>query len=131
MTPAGSVQEAPRAVLAEDAEMLRVIIAETLKCAGFLVSTAADGAEALALIRDEPADLLVTDIRMPIINGYKLAEAALRLRSGLKVVLMTGHAPEDTPPSLRRHRFEVLQKPFDLDRFSIMARKLVGLPATR
>jgi DNA-binding NtrC family response regulator len=121
--------EAPRAVLAEDAEMLRAIIAETLECAGFLVSEAGDGTQALALIGTEPAtDLLVSDIRMPLMNGYQLAEAALKLRPRLKVLLMTGHGPEETPRSLRRHSFPVQQKPFDLDQFSMLARELVGLP---
>jgi len=124
-----TAREPPRAVLAEDAAMLRAIIAETLACAGFRVSEAGDGPEALALIGTEPAtDLLVSDIKMPLMNGYQLAEAALKLRPGLKVLLMTGHAPDDAPPSLRPHRFHVLQKPFDLDTFSTIARKLVGLP---
>ena len=123
--------EAPRAVLAEDAEILRAIIAETLECAGFLVSEAGDGTEALALIGTEPAiDLLVSDIRMPLMNGYQLAKAALRLRPELKVLLITGHPREDAPTSGRPHRFQVLQKPFDLDTFTMIARKLVGLPPT-
>ena len=125
-------QEMPRVVLAEDEEMLRAIIADTLACAGFLVSEAVDGAEALSIIRSSPAtDLLVSDIRMPVMNGYQLAEAALRLRPALKVLLITGHPLEETPPSLRPYRFQVLQKPFDLDQFSMTARKLVGLSVKR
>ena len=124
--------ELPRAVVAEDEGMLRVILAETLRCEGFLVCEAADGAQALALVCTEPsADLLVADIRMPLMNGYQLVEAALKHRPGLKVVLMTGHAPEKAPASLRPYRFQVLQKPFDLEQFSTMARALVGLPARR
>ena len=121
--------ESRRAVVAEDEEMLRAILAETLRCEGFLVNEACDGAEALAIIRSEPCtDLLVSDIRMPVVSGYQLVEAALKLRPGLKVVLMTGHALDEAPPTLRPHRLPVLQKPFDLDQFAMLARELVGLP---
>jgi len=126
----GTEPELRRAVVAEDEEMLRAILAATLKGEGFVVSEARDGAEALASIRTAPSiDLLVADIRMPVMSGYQLVEAALKLRPGLKVVLMTGHAPDEAPPSLRPYRFPVLQKPFDLDQFSMLARELVGLPA--
>lgn len=121
----------PRAVLAEDEDMLRAILAETLRSEGFDVSEASDGAQALAFIRSHPTDLLVSDIRMPVMSGYRVVEAALKLRPGLKVVLMTGHAPEEAPPSLRPYRFQLLQKPFDLEQFSAIARELVGLPARR
>jgi len=124
--------ELPRAVVAEDEGMLRTVLAETLRCEGFIVSEASDGAQALALIRTQPwTDLLVSDIRMPVMSGYLVVESGLRLRPGLKVMLMTGYAPEEPPPSLRPYRFQLLQKPFDLERFSAMARELLGLPAGR
>lgn len=124
--------ELPRAVVAEDQEMLRAILAEALQCEGFLVSEAGDGAQALAIIRTAPStDLLVSDIKMPVMNGHQLLEAALKLKPGLKAVLMTGHTPEECPASLQPYHFQVLQKPFDLEQFSTMARELVGLPAKR
>src|SRR5215472_8715393 len=129
MNSGGTGPELPRAVVAEDEEMLCAILAETLRCEGFVVSEASDGAEALAIIRTEPTtDLLVCDIRMPVMGGYQLVEAALKLRPGLKVVLMTGHTPDEAPPSLRPYRLPVLQKPFDLDQFTMMARELVSPP---
>ena len=116
-----------QAVLAEDEEILRVILAEALECAGFEVHQADNGVNALAIIQTRPTtDLLVSDIKMPGMNGFQLAEAGLKCQPGMKVILMTGHTPEETPPSLRRYGFKVMQKPFDLDQLSTLARTLVG-----
>jgi hypothetical protein len=119
-------KEAPRAVLAEDDEMLRALIAEELRHAGFHVSQADDGAQALAIIRAQPAtDLLVSDIRMPGMNGFQLAETGLKFRPGMKVILMTGYAAEPVPASLRQHHLQIMQKPFDLEELSVLARRLI------
>ena len=62
---------------------------------------AGDGQEALAILKAHPRSrFLVSDIRMPGMDGYALAEAGLELRPDLKVILMTGYAAE--PPKLVR-----------------------------
>jgi DNA-binding NtrC family response regulator len=69
--------------------------------------------------------LLVPDIRMPGMNGIDLAEAGLKLRPELKVLLMTGYATESLPVSLRERGLEILRKPFDLSALSALALGLV------
>lgn len=65
--------------------------AELLKAAGFEVFQASDGEEALMLLKEHPRiSLLVSDVRMPHMDGYALVEAGLRLNPNLQVILMTG-----------------------------------------
>lgn len=117
----------PRVLIADDEAMLRIVAAETLEEAGFTVSEAGDGDSALAILKSDPSiDLLVSDIKMPGLNGIELAEAGLKLRPELKVLLMTAYATETLPDSLRAHGLEILRKPFDLDRLSALALNLVG-----
>ena len=78
---------------------------------GYKVVPATSGPAALAILRSgEPVDLLFTDIVMPEgMNGYMLAEAARRLRPGLRVLCTTGYAAE-----LSEHdRQPMLHKPYD------------------
>ena len=105
-----------RILLAEDEVMLRVAAEETMAEAGFQVLPAADGEEALALLKaHRDITMLVSDVRMPRMNGVELIKAALKLNPALKVVIMTGFAG-DIPDDLLQQAIKVLRKPFNLDR---------------
>jgi CheY-like chemotaxis protein len=94
-------------LLAEDDPALLWIFTAALEAAGFSVITAADGAEALeAAARAGRIDLLVSDVRMPRLGGFELADQLRRARPGLKVLFISGTeevAPNGEP---------VLPKPF-------------------
>lgn len=113
----------PALVLAEDEAMLRLLAVEMLQEAGFEVFEAADGMEGLELLKSHPeVSLLVSDIKMPRMDGYALAEAGLCLKPDLKVLLMTGYAHEPPPALLRQVR--VLHKPFNLEQLCALAAEL-------
>jgi CheY-like chemotaxis protein len=114
-------------LIAEDEVMLRAIAVEMLRDAGFTVFEAGDGEEALELLRTNPEIvLLLSDVKMPRMDGYALIEAGLALRPNLKVMLMTGYAQEP-PPGLPRS-IPTLHKPFNLDRLCEMAGEMLDPP---
>jgi len=102
-----------RTVLVVDDEMVvRAITARILKQAGYRVREAASAATALMLLHSVPKpDLILTDVRMPGMNGVHLAMEVGNAWAGLPVVLMSGDAPPDLPSDLRAAGF--LPKPFD------------------
>lgn len=119
----------PPILVAEDEAMLRVIAVEMLEDAGFTVLEAGDGAEALELLRANPQIvLLVSDIKMPRMDGYALAQAGLDMRPGLKVILMTGYAQEPPPPALRAREIQILHKPFNLENLCALVSEMVAAP---
>src|SRR5207253_1370092 len=85
-----------RILIADDEEAIRSLIARALRQDGHEVATAGDGAEALDVLnRDTRAyELLLTDIRMPIMDGIALALAAARDHPALPILLMTGYADQ-------------------------------------
>ena len=85
-----------RILVAEDEEALRGLIRRALAEAGHTVAVAADGAEALDHLVRHPGeiDLLLTDIKMPVMDGIALALAAARDQPGLTILLMTGYADQ-------------------------------------
>lgn len=99
-----------RVLVAEDEAMIRLVLAEEFEGAGCAVTEAGNGAAALELLRSDAAfDLLVTDIRMPELDGWTLAEQARALRPELPVLYVTGWSDVDPRPVAGG---EVLGKPF-------------------
>jgi two-component system, response regulator FlrC len=120
----------PQVILAEDEGQLRSLIAEMLAAKGLKVTEAADGVEALERLRDNPgAALLLSDIKMPNMNGYELVEKSLKLRPELKVLMMTAYPAEQPPPSaLRAREIRTLVKPFDPDRMCDLVVEMLARP---
>jgi CheY-like chemotaxis protein len=103
-------------LVAEDEVMLRMIAVETLRDAGYEVFEAGDGSEALDVLQaNSDIDLLISDIRMPRMNGYELVEAGTALRPRLRVLLMTGYTQDPIPENMARAGIKVLYKPFNVD----------------
>jgi two-component system, cell cycle response regulator CpdR len=104
-------------LIAEDEESLRAMCARGLTMTGHEVKTACDGSEALDLLQREGGafDLLLTDIRMPIMDGIALALAAARDYPELVILLMTGYADQrERAHGLDALIHDVISKPFTL-----------------
>jgi len=114
-------------LVAEDEAMLRVIAVEMLEDAGFTVFQAGDGEEALALLKAHPGiALLVSDIKMPRMDGYALVQAGRDFKPELKVLLMTGYA-QDPPVGVAALKgITTLHKPFNLDRLCQLAGEMLA-----
>lgn len=112
-------------LIADDELMLRAMAADALEDAGFTVFQAADGREALTLLkRNSDIQLLISDVRMPEMDGWALAEAASKFRPELKMVLITGYA--EVPQA--GTKLEILRKPFNLQALCERARQITGRP---
>jgi CheY-like chemotaxis protein len=106
-----------RIMIAEDEEALRAMCARALSTAGHEVKTACDGGDALDLLQREAGrfDLLLTDIRMPIMDGIALALSAARDYPSLTILLMTGYADQrERAHGLDAIIHDVITKPFTL-----------------
>ena len=106
-----------RILLAEDEEALRAFVSRALAQDGHEVVATADGGEALDVLTREQGrfDLLLTDIRMPVMDGIALALAAARDYPELTILLMTGYADQrERAHGLDALIHDVIAKPFSL-----------------
>jgi CheY-like chemotaxis protein len=107
----------PRILIADDEEAMRGLVARALMLDGHETVTAEDGAEALDILaRDNGAyDLLLTDIKMPIMDGIALALATARDFPALTIVLMTGFADQrERASGLDALIHDIVTKPFGM-----------------
>jgi len=74
LAPASAVMGERRVLLVDDSISVRKFVGQMLERAGFAVTTANDGAEALAKITDARFDVVITDLEMPRVNGYELID---------------------------------------------------------
>jgi len=106
-----------RVLLAEDEESVRLLVARALRHDGHEVVATVDGAEALDTLQNEHGrfDLLLTDIKMPVMDGLALALSAARDYPNLPIVLMTGYADQrERASGLDSLIVDVITKPFTL-----------------
>lgn len=118
----------PSVLVTEDEALVRAIAVEILQDAGYEVHQAGDGRQALDVLEARSVDLLITDIQMPRMNGYQLAEQALERWPDLKILLVTGYTRENEPEIVRRAQLRTLQKPFDVDRLPGLVAELLHRP---
>jgi two-component system CheB/CheR fusion protein len=116
--PAGGLVEAPKGseviLLVEDEDAVRKLARQILEASGYMLLDARNGREGLALCEahEGPIDLLVTDVVMPELGGRELAERALKLRPGMKVMFMSGHTQDVVLKEGVQRGTAFLQKPF-------------------
>lgn len=101
-------------LLVEDELMLRMSVARGLERLGWRVRQAADGEAALKRLADERPAVLVSDIRMPGLDGLGLTAAARRIWPGLPVLLTSGYADEAARAAVPALGVGFLPKPYTL-----------------
>ena len=116
----------PRALVVDDDPGVRYTLREILEQEGLAVEEAADGAAALAAFDANPAPLVITDLRMPRLDGLGLL-AALSTRSPApRVVLITAQGSErDAVAAIKAGAFDYFKKPFDTDELLAVVRRAV------
>ena len=108
--------EKKQVLIVDDEPNLRRILSAQLQRDGYDVLTAEDGEQGLTLLREHHIDLVVTDLRMPKVDGMTLLREALSEDRGLPVVMITAHGTVDTAvEALKLGAFDYLTKPFDKD----------------
>ena len=122
-------EERKHLLVVEDEATIRELVATWLRDEGFVVTTASNGAEAIAQLRDVRPDAIVLDLMMPVMDGWAFAEASHRLLAPARIpilVVSAAHGLPQTAERLRQYGVRAcLAKPFDLDVLSATIRALV------
>jgi PAS domain S-box-containing protein len=103
-------------LLVDDDEMVRGSLGDTLMAAGYDITKAASGEEAIVRLHDGHFNLVVTDLRMGGVDGIRIVEEAKRIDSLISVIVVTGHGDMDTAiKALRLSVDDYLIKPCSID----------------
>src|SRR5689334_5859377 len=116
--------ERKQILVVDDEANLRRVLSAQLARDGYDVHIAEDGETALAFLKEHHIDLVITDLRMPKVDGMELLRAALRDDPSRPVVMMTAHGTIDNAvEALKTGAFDYITKPFDQNEVKVVVKK--------
>ena len=117
----------PRVLVVDDEAAIRDLLSKTLALAEYDVDLAPDGRTALERLRIIPYDLLITDLKMPGIDGLTVVREARRLKADIPVIIITGFSTEASAiEAVNLGVSGYLTKPFRVPRVLAAAAKALG-----
>lgn len=106
----------PSILVVDDELLIRDLLYDFFAGQGWSISVAENGDKALDVIAHKQVDLVLSDIKMPEMDGLALTEELRRAHPEIPVILMTGYPSVDTAVSALRHRVvDYVIKPFNIN----------------
>ena len=117
-------------LVVDDEPQMLIAVRETLRRAGYAVTTAGSGMEALNRMKEKFFALIVTDVRMPEVNGLNLLRRIKNLTPQTPVVLLTAYGTvQNAVDAMREGAFDYLLKPFSAEALENVVRRALDSPA--
>ena len=116
----------PNILLIEDDEILRITISDSLKKMGWPVTAAEDGQEGLNLIKKNNFDIVISDIRLPKINGIDVLKEVKNYYPNTEVIMITAFGNiEDAVGIIKFGAYDYITKPFHTDDLIFRIKKII------
>lgn len=111
-------------LIVDDELSMRQFLTHLFQREGYTVRVAENGRSAMALLREQPADVIISDVRMPDIGGIDLLRATKELHPQTEVIMMTAFANEETArEAVKLGAFNFVYKPFDNDLLKVIVQR--------
>ncbi len=115
-------------LVVDDEEKIRKILKVMLSLKGHKVEEADNGLQALSLIKENPYDLVIADIKMPEMDGLELLEKIKELDYPVPVVFITAYATVDSAvEAMKKGAVDYISKPFDEERILLTVERALGV----
>jgi DNA-binding NtrC family response regulator len=125
------VRNSQKVLVVDDDGEMRLALDLTLRKAGYQCTSARDGQEALDLLRVDRFDLVITDLRMPRVDGIELLERMTAAAPRAPALVITAHGTIDTAvESMKKGAVDFLQKPFGPEVLLAKVKKALARPTT-
>ena len=114
-------------LVVDDEEMMRELLEDVLALEGYTVATAEDGKAALVRVKECNPLLVISDIKMPRMNGFELLKSLKERYPNLRVIIMTGYSDDFTvKDALRLNADEYIIKPFNTQDIMAVVKSVIG-----
>ncbi|HSK71701.1 MAG TPA: sigma-54 dependent transcriptional regulator [Pyrinomonadaceae bacterium] len=111
-------------LIVDDEQSYRQLLSLVFDGNGHTIRTATNGREAVEMLRQEPADLIISDVKMPDMDGISLLQAVREFLPDVAVVMMTAFASVETArEAFKLGADDFIQKPFDVEELKLIVKK--------
>src|SRR5262245_26600413 len=112
-----------RVLIVDDEKSMRDLLSITLEKEGYDVETAAGGELAIEMLHRETVDVVITDLRMPKVDGLQVLRAGKEISPDIAVIVITAVASTETAVEARKlGAYDYITKPFKLDEVNLIVR---------
>jgi two-component system response regulator PilR (NtrC family) len=121
-----------RLLVVDDEESMREFLTIMLQREGYLVDTAADGAQAVARLKEQGYDLVVSDIKMPRLNGFELLAQVRERSPDTAVIMVTAFSTtEEAVEAMKQGAYDYITKPFKNEEIRLIVRNALERKSLR
>jgi DNA-binding NtrC family response regulator len=118
----------PRILIIDDEPLMRISIADALKAEGYQVKVAATGPEGVDFIKKEQFDLIISDLRLPGLDGLQVLQTCREVSARTGVILITAHGSVETAvEAMKIGAYDYVTKPFSMDELLLIVKRLVKM----
>ncbi len=111
----------PNILVVDDKDSMRNMLFETLSEEGYRVDSANHGQQALDLVKNKSYDLVLTDLRMPDVDGLQVLEQVKEVDADTSVIIMTAYGTiEDAVAAMKHGAYDFITKPFDTEHLCVL-----------
>ncbi len=115
-----------RILVADDDDLCRGLIKDSIEADNVKIYLASDGMEALSLIKENKIEVLITDLNMPKLDGLSLINLARQINNNIVSIIITGFGSlESAIKAIQQGAYDYVQKPFSVERITVVARNAV------
>jgi DNA-binding NtrC family response regulator len=114
----------PNILVVDDKDSMRDMLTQTLSEEGYRVDSAANGRAALELVRNKSYDLVLTDMKMPDVDGLEVLSGVKEHDDETSVIVMTAYGTVETAVSaMKKGAFDFITKPFDTEHLCVLVNR--------
>ena len=116
--------DAPRILVVDDEPVIREVLSDLLTSQGYVVRTAENGAVALQELMQTPYNLVLTDLKMPVMGGEELLAKLAENNIKKMVIVLTAFATVETAiQTMKKGAYDYVMKPFKIDEITLIVRR--------
>lgn len=113
-----------RVLLVDDDPLVLWSLHQSLTAAGHVVTQTGSGNEALSLLQADSFDIVLTDLKLPGADGFKVVEASRTLSPNIPVIMISAHGKGDFQEKIRTYGIHFIDKPFNVNEVVRLAENL-------
>jgi len=122
----------PSLLIVDDEPLMRLSMMDALKAVGYEVRSAASGQEGMDLLRKDPFDVVVTDLRLPGASGLELLQVCKQHAPRTEVIVITAHGSVETAvEAMKLGAYDYITKPFSMEELLLIVERVTRVLALR